>query len=82
MMNVELDGLNTIKAVAAKYGKDNDAGKAGLKAALRSTYRAAGVTEVGNDVSFKPPPAPRSKVKREEVRAAVERAFSQAGLGA
>jgi hypothetical protein len=52
------------------------------KSKLRATYRAAGVTEVGNDVSLKPPPPPRSRHDRKAVRAAVGRAFSKAGLGA
>lgn len=53
------------------------------KANLRATYKAAGVTEVGNDSSVtnpKPytPPAPDKKA----VRASIEHAFSRAGLGA
>ena len=52
------------------------------KAALRSTYRAAGVTEVGNDSSvLDPKPFKRPKPKREEVKAAVHKAFSKVGLG-
>jgi hypothetical protein len=31
--------LGTLKAVAAKYGKDNDAGKAGLKAAIEQALK-------------------------------------------
>jgi len=51
------------------------------KAALRATYRAAGVTEVGNDpAAFQTKPKP--KVDRHAVKAAVGRAFSRAGLGA
>lgn len=52
------------------------------KARLRATYRSAGVTEVGNDVKFDPPPKPRTRVNRKEVEAAVGKAFSRAGLGA
>jgi hypothetical protein len=52
------------------------------KSRLRRTYREAGVTEVGNDVKFDPPPPPRSRVKRKEIEAAVGKAFSRVGLGA
>jgi hypothetical protein len=53
------------------------------KAALRSTYRAAGVVEVGNDSSVADPkPFKRPKPKREEIKASVNKAFSRAGLGA
>lgn len=52
------------------------------KAKLRSTYRAAGVTEVGNDVSLKPAPPPHTRVDRKEIEASVGRALSRAGLGA
>jgi hypothetical protein len=51
------------------------------KAALRSTYRAAGVTEVGNDPSILRK-GPKPKPDRQAVKAAVGRAFSKAGLGA
>jgi hypothetical protein len=50
------------------------------KSRLRKTYRAAGVTEVGNDVPMTPP-APK-RPRREDIKAAVGRAFSKAGLGA
>lgn len=50
------------------------------KARLRQTYRAAGVVEVGNDVPATPP-APK-RPRREDIKAAVGRAFSKAGLGA
>ena len=50
------------------------------KSRLRQTYRAAGVVEVGNDVHMTPP-APK-RPRREDVKAAVGRAFSKAGLGA
>lgn len=53
------------------------------KAALRSTYRAAGVVEVGNDSSaLDPKPFKKPKPKREEIKAAVNKAFSRVGLGA
>jgi len=51
------------------------------KAALRATYRAAGVTEVGNDPAMLRP-KPKPKPDRQAVKAAVGRAFSRAGLGA
>lgn len=53
------------------------------KAALRATYRAAGVTEVGNDPSIMDPkPFEKPKPDRKKIKEAVGRAFSQAGLGA
>lgn len=53
------------------------------KAALRSTYKAAGVVEVGNDSSvLNPKPFKRPKPKREDIKASVNKAFSKAGLGA
>lgn len=53
------------------------------KSALRATYKAAGVIEVGNDSSITDP-KPRAKTKpdKKAVRATVEKAFSRAGLGA
>jgi len=50
------------------------------KSRLRRTYKAAGVIEVGNDVPMTPP-APK-RPRREDIKAAVGRAFSKAGLGA
>lgn len=53
------------------------------KAALRATYKAAGVTEVGDDPSVtNPKPFKRPKPSRKDIKAAVGKAFSQAGLGA
>lgn len=54
------------------------------KAALRATYKAAGVTEVGDDpsVTKKPKFMEKKKPSKAEVRATVDKAFSQAGLGA
>lgn len=51
------------------------------KSRLRSTYKAAGMIEVGNDPALfrkpkKPPP------DRQKIRATIHRAFSRAGLGA
>lgn len=50
------------------------------KSRLRATYKAAGVVEVGNDVPMTPKKPERPK--RSEIKAAVAKAFSQAGLGA
>ena len=53
------------------------------KAALRATYTAAGVVEVGNDSSvLQPKPFKRPKPKRDDIKASVNKAFSRAGLGA
>lgn len=62
------------------------------KSALRSTYRAAGVVEVGNDPSVTDPEQMRSQAasvrkrhkqaSRKKVEAAVGKAMSQTGLGA
>lgn len=53
------------------------------KAALRATYKAAGVTEVGNDSSImSPKPFKKPKPDRKAIKAAVGKAFSRAGLGA
>lgn len=53
------------------------------KAALRSTYRAAGVTEVGNDPSIlDPKPRPKPKADKAAIKAAVRTAASRVGLGA
>lgn len=57
------------------------------KAALRSTYKPSGnkegtrFIEVGGDPAITKP-APRPKPDRNAVKAAVGKAFSQAGLGA
>jgi hypothetical protein len=53
------------------------------KSKLRETYRAAGVTEVGNDPSVTDPkPHRKPKPSKAEARAAIDKAFSRAGLGA
>lgn len=56
--------------------------KAGIRASYREYNRKHGtsIVEVGNDQKIAPPP--KRKPKREEIKAAVGRAFSQAGLGA
>lgn len=51
------------------------------KAALRATYKAAGVTEVGNDPSIYRK-KPRAKPDRSAIKASVNKAFSRAGFGA
>ena len=50
------------------------------KSRLRQTYREAGCVEVGNDVPMTPPSPKRPR--REDIKAAVGKAFSKAGLGA
>lgn len=51
------------------------------KAALRQEYRRAGVVEVGNDSSYvDPKPFKKPKPDRKEIKASVERAFSQVNL--
>ncbi len=53
------------------------------KAALRATYKAAGVVEVGNDSSITQP-KPRAKTTpcRKAIRETVEKSLARAGLGA
>lgn len=53
------------------------------KAALRATYKAAGVVEVGNDSSItEPKPFRKPKPDRKAIKASVHKAFSKAGFGA
>ncbi len=53
------------------------------KAALRATYKQAGVTEVGNDSSVtEPKPFKKPKPDRKAIKASVNKAFSRVGLGA
>jgi hypothetical protein len=53
------------------------------KAALRSTYKQAGVVEVGNDSSVNNPRRkPTPKPDRQAIKKSVAKAMSQAGLGA
>lgn len=53
------------------------------KSALRATYKAAGVVEVGNDSSVTNPKRKvPSKPDRKAIKDSVDRAFSRAGLGA
>lgn len=50
------------------------------KSAIRAEYKRLGLTEVGNDVPTAPS-APK-RPRREDIKAAVGKAFSKAGLGA
>ena len=50
------------------------------KSALRASYRAAGVTEVGNDPSIRRH-AQKPMPDRKAIRATVARAFARMGLG-
>lgn len=59
-----------------------DGKKYDSKSALRSTYRRAGVVEVGNDSSIVDPKPFKRASKDKDIRAAVDRAFSRAGFGA
>ena len=53
------------------------------KKKLRQTYKDHGMIEVGNDSSVtNPKPFVKPKPDRKEIRAAVRRAFSRAGMGA
>lgn len=71
--------LDTMKPVQSMLdGKMYDS-----KSKLRATYKQAGMVEVGNDSSVTDPKPPKTqKVKREDVKASVGKAFSRAGLGA
>ena len=51
------------------------------KSKLRAEYKALGVVEVGNDSSLQSNTWKPKKVTHEEVRPAVEKALSKAGLG-
>jgi hypothetical protein len=48
------------------------------KTALRATYKAAGVTEVGNDPAIR---RRKPKPDREAIKDTVGRAFARVGLG-
>jgi hypothetical protein len=53
------------------------------KSVLRSTYKQAGVTEVGNDSSVSnPKPMQKKRPDRQKIRASIRRAWSQVGMGA
>lgn len=49
------------------------------KSALRATYRAAGVVEVGNDPARHKPKEP-TKPKRQDIRKALEKARQKVGV--
>jgi hypothetical protein len=70
------DGMDAVQSMLD--GKMYDS-----KRALRATYKAAGVTEVGNDSRIlDPKPKPKPKPDEAKIRASVEKAMSRAGLGA
>lgn len=70
------DGMDPVQSMLD--GKFYDS-----KAALRATYKEAGVTEVGNDSSIvDPKPFKKPKPDRKAIKASVGKAFSRAGLGA
>ena len=53
------------------------------KSKLRSTYKAAGMVELGNDSSVtNPTPLKRKPPSRKEIRDSLDKGFSRAGLGA
>ena len=52
------------------------------KSALRSTYKAAGVVEVGNDSSVMSPTYKKPTVDRKAVSESVDKALTKAGFGA
>lgn len=69
------DGMDPVKSMLD--GKMYDS-----KAALRATYKEAGVIEVGDDKSVtNPQPRKKPKVDRTQVRQSVSKALSQAGFG-
>jgi len=70
------DGMEPVKSMLD--GKMYDS-----KAALRATYKAAGVAEVGNDSSLTDPkPFKKPAPDKNKIRAALDKGFSRAGLGA
>jgi len=53
------------------------------KSKLRSTYKAAGMVELGNDSSVTDPkPMKKKRPKRQDIRDSIDKGFSRAGLGA
>lgn len=71
--------LDTMQPIQSQLdGKTYDS-----KAALRRTYKQAGVVEIGNDSSvMNPKPPKRPKVDRKAVANTVDKAFARAGFGA
>lgn len=73
---LNLDTMSPVKSMLD--GKIYDS-----KAALRRTYKDAGVVEVGDDSSVtNPKPFKTPKPDKKEIKNSIDRAFSQAGLGA
>jgi hypothetical protein len=73
MPHVMTDTMPPVQSMASGRMYDS-------KSAIRAEYKRLGMTEVGNDVPMTPP-APK-RPRREDIKAAVGRAFSKAGLGA
>jgi hypothetical protein len=71
--------LDTMDAVQSQLdGKMYDS-----KAALRATYKQAGVVEVGNDSSvLEPKPFKKPKSDRKAIRETVGKALNRAGISA
>jgi len=71
--------LDTMDAVQSQLdGKFYDS-----KSALRATYKAAGVTEVGNDSSVTDPkPFKRPKPDRKAIRESIGKAVNRVGIPA
>jgi hypothetical protein len=67
------DSMPAVQSMAS--GKMYDS-----KSAIRAEYKRLGLRELGNDVPMTPPPPKRPR--REDIKAAVGKAFSKAGLGA
>ena len=79
----ELPGPMIITDTMAPVQSQLDGKMYESKSALRATYRAAGVIEVGTDSSVTDPkPFKRPKPKRDDIKASINKAFSRAGLGA
>jgi hypothetical protein len=69
------DGMDPVQSMAT--GKFYDS-----KSAIRAEYKALGLTEVGNDSSvLNPKPFQKPRPDRTQIKAAVGKAFSRAGLG-
>jgi len=71
--------LDTMDAVQSQLdGKFYDS-----KSALRATYKAAGVTEIGNDSSVTDPkPFKRPKPDRKAIRESIGKAVNRVGIPA
>jgi hypothetical protein len=73
MPHVMTDTMPPVQSMASGRMYDS-------KSAIRAEYKRLGMVELGNDVPMTPP-APK-RPRREDIKAAVGRAFSKAGLGA